>query len=189
MDNGYFSVAYAATVNLLQLNDGEQIPSLEDFEGEIPMPFRMSHHFTFLESSAQQQLQKLHGVEATSAIMEYLNVQNVKLDLLLNHALSQEIDDENKYTTHTLGGSRFTVTFDHEPILNAQYRIKLFLVDPSYAVYAYATITEVEEQDESFLVTFEYSRILEADEDKLIRAALHQQQKMLRKRAQDRKNK
>lgn len=188
MDNGYFSVDYAATVNLFKLENGEALPSLEDFESEIPVPFRMSHHFTFLESRAQQQLQKLHGVEATSAIMEYLSVQNEKLDLLLNHALAQEIEKQNKYTTHSLGGSRFTVTFEQEPIVDDQYRIKLFLVDPAYAVYAYAQVTAVEPNEDAYLVTFEYCRILEADEDKLIRAALHQQQKMLRQRAEDRKN-
>ena len=53
-------------------------------------------------------------------------------------------------------------------------------------MYCYGHVSQIEKVDDAYLVTVKYDLLRELDEDLLIKAALHQQQKLLRQRSLDR---
>ena len=68
-------------------------------------------------------------------------------------------------------------------------KAKLFLEHPAAAIYCYAEVFSSEAKDSGFEIKFKYAHLRDADQDLLIKAALHQQQKLLRQRSLDRDNK
>ena len=67
--------------------------------------------------------------------------------------------------------------------------MKLFLDHPAAAIYCYAQVVECESAEQGYVVTLKYKLLREADQDLLIKAALYQQQKLLRQRSLERDNK
>ncbi len=65
-------------------------------------------------------------------------------------------------------------------------RVKLFLEYPAAAIYCYASVMQCQQEPEHTLVTLKYDLLRDVDQDLLIKAALYQQQRLLRQRSLDR---
>ncbi len=111
----------------------------------------------------------------------------------MGYMLSHEDQPEHRFITHTFGASRFSYLSPSPLEHGVHARVKLFLDHPPTAIYCYGVVTDCERHDDDennqphYLIQIQYTRLLEEDQDTLIRAALYHQQKLLRKRARDRK--
>lgn len=188
----YFSVRAAMRINVEPLADNQPQPDADGFIAEIPAPFRLASQCGQLDADVEKDLQSIDPNDA-SALFRILQTQNEKLTLMMGYMLSHEDQPSHRFITHTFGASRFSYLSPSPLALGVHARVKLFLDHPPTAIYCYGVVTDCEhhQEDDSnqphYLIQIQYTRLLEEDQDTLIRAALYHQQKLLKKRARDRK--
>ncbi|AMG31712.1 PilZ domain-containing protein [Grimontia hollisae] len=181
----YFSVHAHLKINVDVLPDDEHIPSEAEFGREIPLAFRIASECGDLDSSVEKEIQALQHDEG-HALTKFLHAQNQKINLLLGFMLSQQDDPNLRYQTETFGASSLTFIARKAFKKGQHVRLKLFLENPPSAIYCYGSVYGCKEKNGKFAVGVKYIRLQEEDRDVLIRAALHQQQKLLRQRALER---
>jgi len=177
----YFLVNHQLAINVELLNNDENIPDTQQFEQEIPAPFRMASDLAKIDSQALHAL-KLNN-ETTQALWFYLQAQNQKINTLLTYVLSQQ--DEQKFHYQTSAFSAGCCFFDcSDNTFSAQQnvRLKIFIPEESAAIYCYAMVSTVNNKR----VELTYQRIREEDRELLIRTSLHIQSKQLKFRATQR---
>lgn len=184
-DQEYFTVHHRMTVNVEPLAQGQSLPTYEQFESEIPAPFLVASEFSQLDLLNDSARSELNNSDFRHVI-ELLDTQNSKLNLLLTFMLSQQDNENYRHQTVSFGASLFRYLTPTPLSVDQIVRAKLFLDHPAAAIYSYGHVVECQAQDEQFLVTIKYDRLRDIDEDLLIKAALYQQQKMLRQRSLNR---
>ncbi|SIN83413.1 hypothetical protein [Salinivibrio sp. ES.052] len=188
----YFSVRAAIRINVEPLADNQPQPDADGFMAEIPAPFRLASQCGQLDADVEKDL---HAVEPdnASALFRVLQAQNEKITLMMGYMLSHEDHPSHRFITHAFGASSFSYLSQPPLEIGAHARVKIFLDYPPTAIYCYGVVTGCEPHADSdknqpkHLIQIQYTRLLEEDRDTLIRAALHHQQKLLKKRAQNRK--
>lgn len=183
----FFTVQHAMKANIEPLAKDYTLPSLDNLEAETPTPFIVASEFSRLDPLQESARAELNSSELRHVI-ELLDTQNAKLNLLLGYMLSQQDDSRYAVTTESFGASRFTYRTDKALAIDTPVRAKLFLEHPAAAIYCYGQITQCEARSSDFLIEVKFTRIKDTDQDILIRAALHQQQKLLRQRSLERGN-
>ncbi len=183
--NEYFSVHSDLIINVEPLAIDAQLPDMEEFEREIPAPFKIAQECSALDNITENELSFLKQ-DNGKRLAEYLNKQNQKLDLLLSYLLIQQNDDNFRYKTITFGASKFTFKSHHALSVGQAAKVKLFIEHPASAIYCYAKVTQCIEDECDFRIEMAYQRLRDIDEDLLIKAALFQQQKALKLRSQKR---
>ena len=181
-DQEYFTVHHKMTVNVEPLAQDETLPSFEQFEGEIPAPFLVAREFSHLDLLNDNARTELKNNDFRHVI-ELLDTQNAKLNLLLTFMLSQQDDEKYRHQTLSFGASKFSYAAEGKLPLNAKARVKMFMDHPPAAIYCYGHVENCELKDDRYIVTLKYDLLRDQDEDLLIKAALYQQQKLLRQRS------
>lgn len=184
-DQEYFTVHHRMTVNVEPLAPDHTLPSYEQFESEIPAPFLVASEFSQLDLLNDSARSELNNSDFKHVI-ELLDTQNSKLNLLLTFMLSQQDNEAYRHQTVSFGASLFSYLAAKPLPTNQAVRAKLFLEHPAAAIYSYGHVIESEPQDDQYLITIKYDLLRDLDEDLLIKAALYQQQKMLRQRSLNR---
>ncbi|CAH0533788.1 hypothetical protein VST7929_01663 [Vibrio stylophorae] len=183
----YFSVHHGLTINLEPLTIDASLPDPVQFEQEIPAPFRTANEFTLIDERAVKQLSELGLGAQAPALLDYLNAQQQKLDLLLTYILSQQDDPQKRYQTQTFGASQMTLICPPNLTLNQYCKLWIFLQHPASAVYCYGQVVALDQNEQNeTIATIRYTLLQEQDRDKLIRGALYHQQQLLRQRSQHR---
>ncbi|HIF9369274.1 TPA: PilZ domain-containing protein [Photobacterium damselae] len=184
----YFSVHYDLKINVYPLEVGVTLPDHQTFVKEIPPLFRVASECSEQEEQAER-LVKGISQDENAAIVQYLFAQNSKINLLLSYVLSQQDDAKHRFYTTSFGASKLNYIATQPLAVNQYVQTTLFLDYPPAAIYSYAQVSRCELlANNQFEVELRYVRLQEEDKDLLIRAALHQQQKLLRQRAQQRSN-
>ncbi|MFT6985011.1 MAG: hypothetical protein ACJAT7_000818 [Psychromonas sp.] len=181
MTSEYFLVNHQLAINVKLLNSDENIPDDQQFEQEIPAPFRMASDLANIDTQALHSL-KLNN-ETTQALWFYLQAQNQKINTLLTYVLSQQ--DEQKFHYQTTAFSAGCCLFhcpDNTFAMDQNVRLKIFIPEESAAIYCYARVSSVDNDS----VELTYQQIREEDRELLIRASLHIQSKQLKFRATQR---
>ncbi|MFA0414841.1 PilZ domain-containing protein [Vibrio renipiscarius] len=184
-DQEYFTVHYSMIANVELLAEEATYPSFNQFEAEIPAPFLVASEFSSLDQlndSARSEL-KSHDFKH---VIQLLDTQNSKLNLLLTFMLSQQDDPALRRKTITFGASQFSYAASEALALGQKLRIKLFLDHPAAAIYCYGSVSECTEDNQQHVITVKYDLLRDLDQDLLIKAALYQQQKLLRQRSLNR---
>ncbi len=184
-DQEYFTVHHALTINVEPLKSEEQIPSYENFVNEIPAPFIVASEFSQLDQLSDAAKLELKNSDFKH-VVQLLDTQNSKLNLLLTFMLSQQDDPQYRRTTKSFGASQLSYFSEQSNEVGTKLRVKLFLEHPAAAIYCYATVDSIEQQNDGNIITVKYDLLRDTDQDLLIKAALHQQQKILRQRSLDR---
>lgn len=184
-DQEYFTVHHKMTVNVEPLLPEEPIPSFDQFISEIPAPFLVASEFSNLDLLNDNARNELKNNDFKHVIA-LLDTQNAKLNLLLTFMLEQQNAEEYRHYTNSFGASQFSYTASSPLQLEGKVRVRLFLDHPAAAIYSYGHVVQCEPQDEQFLITIKYDLLRDLDEDLLIKAALYQQQKILRQRTLNR---
>lgn len=184
----YFTVHHNLTINVEALGTDFALPDEETFTSEIPAPFIVSSEFSRLDTLSDNARLELQNKELKHVI-HLLDTQNAKLNLLLSFMLSQQDDVATRFQTTQFGASQLSYRTDTALETNQLVRVKLFLDHPAAAIYCYAEVVECVASESGFLITLKYKMLRDSDQDLLIKAALHQQQKLLRQRSLERDKK
>ena len=176
--NEYFIVNHPLNINVEPLLGSQSIPNDLDFNHEIPAPFRMASDLASLDMNTLQSL-KLNN-ESIQGLWDYLDIQNHKINILLTYVLSQQDDKQFHYKTNSFsaGGCKFKSKDVGSFYVEQNVRLKLFIHEKSAAVYCYAQVSEINEDE----ISLYYVQIREEDRELLIRTTLYIQSQQLKLR-------
>ncbi len=181
--NEFFSIEHDFSINILALDKNKNL-TYDEFINNMPTPFRMASDMSSLDQAALRPLQALTGV--ASKLVEFLNHQSSKIDLLIGYILKQEDDEEHRYQGIKFGGGGLLFTSKKAFELSQLLELKIFLQNENYAVYCYGEVIEIEEIDSNYLHKVIFHFIREDDREILVRTSLHEQSKQLQALAQQR---
>lgn len=183
--NEFFSIEHDFSVNILPL-EPTNVTSFEQFLADMPTPFKMASDMKSIDQSALRPLQALSGV--AGQLVEFLNHQSEKIDLLIGYILSQQDDEEHRYQGIKFGGGGLLFAASTAFKLAQLLEIKIFLLNQNCAVYCYGEVIEIQQDEKSYLHKVIFHFIREDDREILVRNSLHEQSKQLQRLAQQRNN-
>ena len=126
------------------------LPNLEQLEQEMPEPFRIAGAIAHVDMSAARQLRNVD--EELGVLVEVINQQSFKINMLLSYLLSQLDDPVCRHHTQSVGGSQLSF-ISSLPLQPGQLlRLKLFLQEEAAAIYCYGQVSEIESQPTGLLV-------------------------------------
>jgi len=178
----YFSVEHGISLNVRPLDC--PLPSTDELAAAIPAPFLMASDVNSLNSSALRSLNRLG--ELAEELVNYLQQQARKIDLLLHYVLRQQDDESTRYITQSYSGSGCCYLADSALSLLQVVEVKLFLDNNDGAVFCYGQVLSCEQVAEKWQVKVVFSCIREEDRELIVRASLHQQSKLLKQKAEQR---
>jgi len=179
----FFSITHEFNINILAL-DASKVSSFEQFLLDMPTPFKMASDITTIDQAALRPLQGLSGV--ASQLVDFLNHQSEKINLLMGYILSQQDDKQHRYQGIKFGGGGLLFTAASPFNIGQLIEMKIFLVTDNCAIYCYSEVIEVIEKDNSFQHKVIFHFIREEDREVLVRTSLHQQSKQLQQLAKQR---
>lgn len=183
--NEFFTIEHDFNVNVVSI-DKNKANDYQHFLNEMPMPFKMATDMSTLDQSALRPLQALSGV--AGQLVEYLNHQAKKIDLLMSYILSQHDEQATRYQGINFGGGGITFLTSIEFQLSDYVELKIFIQSDNCAVYCYGEIIEVTKQDNDYLNKVIFHFIRDEDREILVRASLHKQSEQLQQLAKQRRN-
>ena len=184
MSEQFFSVAHSFPINVMPLASEYPLPSLEQLEQEMPEPFRIAGAIAHVDMNAARHLRNLD--EELGVLVEVINQQSFKINMLLSYLLSQLDDPAYRHTTHSIGASQVSFLSSQPLPLGQRVRLKLFLQEEAAAIYCYGEVSQIERLPTGFHIHAQYVVIREADREALVRATLHIQSRQLKLRAEQR---
>jgi hypothetical protein len=179
----FFSIEHDFSINILPL-EPTKVTNFEQFLANMPTPFKMASDMKSIDQSALRPLQALSGV--TGQLVEFLNHQSAKIDLLIGYILSQQDDEEHRYQGIKFGGGGLLFTSEKAFKLAELLEIKVFLLNQNCAIYCYGEVIEIQQENESYLHKVIFHFIREDDREILVRNSLHEQSKQLQLLAKQR---
>lgn len=186
----YFAIKEPLAINVVPLpSQGDhkpQVPSEESFLAALPAVFQMAGELQQHEQPTTQQIRALG--DAGHAILELFQQQNQKLNALLGYLLRYEDDPEDRYQGFEYGGAGVGFHSPKPFSLGQLVELKLFLNAESAALYCIGEVIDCEDAEPGYRVRVLFRRIREADQELMVRAALHAQTRLLKKRASERTN-
>jgi hypothetical protein len=181
----FFTVQHGLSIQVKWLDSGVMLPSNPEFESEIPSEFKIACEFSHLDNRNEQAAAELakHDMQAVNDLFQN---QNKKINILLGFFLAQYRENQSSTVTTNFGAGELSYVSPQTVSKGDLAQVTLFLENPSAAVYCYAECVDVTATEQGCEVKLEYRLIREDDRDLLIRAALNQQQKLLRQRSLNR---
>tara|TARA_R110002050_G_scaffold85133_8_gene181719 strand:- start:3772 stop:4374 length:603 start_codon:yes stop_codon:yes gene_type:complete len=181
--NEFFSIEHEFSINILPVEEHMGV-SYEQFLANMPTPFKMASDMSTIDQAALRPLQALSG--SAAQLVDYLNHQSKKIDLLIGYILSQQDEEQHRYQGLRFGGGGLLFTANTAFNLTQILEMKIFLLNENYAVYCYGEVIEIENIDNSFHHKVIFHFIREEDREILVRTSLHEQSKQLQALAQQR---
>ena len=181
----FFTIAYKYSVNVEKLI--QPIDPIS-FENSIPLPFKLASDNATIDQKALRSLNHLAG--SASQLVNYLQQQANKIDLLVQYILSQHDDTDSRVEGTHIGGGGLSFKSSDQFLLADNLITKIFLPEHNCAVYCHGEVIEKELIDDSvchYKVIF--NNILEDDREILVKTSLHIQSKELQLLAQLRNEK
>ena len=180
----FFSIEHNFNVNLQKV-EKDSITSFDDFIASMPMPFKMAGEMTTIDQAALRPLQGLSGV--ASQLVDFLNHQSHKIELLVGYILSQQDDESMRFKGVKFGGGGIIFQSDKPFALGDYLELKVFLLDENCAVFCLGEVVELDQVDGLYHHKVIFHFIRDEDQEALVRHSLHQQSKQLQELAQKRK--
>jgi hypothetical protein len=180
----YYAIKERIEINVRPQPESFQLPSAEAFEHEVPEVFRLASEMQSVDTQSLTALRNL-GSSGT-LIADVLNQQNRKLNALLGYLLSHEAADDDRHHTFEYGGAGVGYLASTALPLHTLVELRLFLPAESAAIYSYAEVVECETEDDHYRIRLLFVRISDDDRDVIVRASLHAQSRLLKKRAAER---
>lgn len=184
--NEYFQLEHRVNVNITLGGDWSTLPSDEEFDRSIPVPYKIASEMKGMEQTMLRPLRQLGDV--IEPLANYLKAQSRKIDLMMSYILQSEDETGDQYTTFSYGGGGFTFYTDTQWQTDQWFTCKLFFDDEATAVFCLSKLISCEdkssEDDVKYLNTMVFRKIREEDRESIVRASLHQQSKQLLKKTQ-----
>ena len=180
----FFSIEHAFSVNLKRV-EKNTFASFDDFMAQMPMPFKMASEMSTIDQAALRPLQGLSGT--ASLLVDFLNHQTNKIELLVGYILSQQDDESMRYQGVKFGGGGIIFQTKDAFELGDFLELKIFLLEENCAVFCLGEVVEITTQDNNIQHKVIFHFIRDEDQEILVRHSLHQQSKQLQELAQKRK--
>lgn len=179
----FYLIAHPINANVLDANAEQQQAlaqqSMHDFEANMPYAFRIAGEMADFQS---QSLKPLRGLgEKLGDLVDYLQFQAKKIDLMMSYILQQQDDPKSRVSAIKFGGGGVVIATTETISIGETRIVKLFLESESAAVYCYAEAIASVQHDDSNHVSFLFTHIRDTDQELLVRASLHLQTAALRK--------
>lgn len=180
----FFSIDYTFNINVNVITQ-DTPPNFEQFVANMPAPFKIASEVNTLDQNALRPLQAVAGV--AGQLMEYLNHQAKKMDLLVGYILSQQDVENNRFQAVKFGGGGIVFNSNSASFDTGNFiEMKLFFSDENTAMYCIGEIVNSEFVTNDHQHTVVFHHIREEDREALVRHSLHQQSKQLQALAQQR---
>lgn len=179
----FFSIEHDFSINILPL-ELSKAASFEQFLIDMPTPFKMASDIKSIDQSALRPLQSISGV--ASQLVEFLNHQSAKIDLLIGYILSQQDEEEHRYQGIEFGGGGLLFSSEKVFDIAQLLELKVFFLNKNSAIYCYGEVIEVQQKDSSYIHKVIFHFIREEDREILVRNSLHEQSKQLQALAEKR---
>jgi len=181
----FFSINYSFNINA-QLIKVAQLPSYQEFLANMPTPFKIASEIHSLDQSALRPLQTVAGV--AHQLMDYLNHQTKKMDLLVGYILSQQNNADTRFQALKFGGGGIIFNDNVTEKFNSGdfLELKLFFTDENSALYCIGEIIESELINGQTQHKVIFHHIRQEDQETLVRLSLQQQARQLQALAQQR---
>jgi len=179
----FYLISHPINANVLDADSHQQqalsAQSMQEFEANMPYAFRIAGEMAEIQS---QSLKPLRGLgEKLSDLVDYLQFQSKKIDLMMSYILQQQDDLNKRVRAIKFGGGGVVIETKHNIAIGETRVIKLFLETESAAVYCYAEAIESVPYEDFNHVSFLFTHIRDTDQELLVRASLHLQTAALRK--------
>ena len=197
--NPYFSVPHPFTAYLSLWDENQPLPSEMALRSMQSLGIQLLSEVKALEASCLLQLRHLDN--EAKVVVDFLKLQSRKVDLVLQHVLEKEVQEGDKFSGCQFGGSGIRLMISEALPLGRQYKVTLFIHEELVAILCFAKVTACLVSQEGqfdgqhvqnpnaaspYLVDLEFSQILDADVEQLVKASLNVQQKQLKLRKQAR---
>ncbi len=179
----FFSIEHNFTINIVPIENNNDV-SYEQFLNNMPMPFKLASDTVTIDQAALRPLQGLSGV--AGQLVDFLNHQSQKIDLLIGYILSQQDEEQHRYQGIKFGGGGVKFTSDTAFDLGQLLEMKIFLLESNCAVYCYGEIIEFKQTENTYYHKVIFHFIQENDREILVRASLHKQSRQLQLLSQQR---
>lgn len=179
----FFAIEHEFTINILPITTHKGV-SFEQFLIDMPTPFKMASDMSSIDQAALRPLQALSGV--ASQLVEFLNHQSSKIDLLIGYILKQQDDEKHRFQGVKFGGGGLSFTAEKPFELAQLLEMKIFLLNQNCGVYCYGEVIEIEKENDNYLHKVIFHFIREDDREMLVRTSLHEQSKQLQTLAKQR---
>lgn len=177
----FFKISHPISVNVLPLST-QTLPSLEDFEANMPHAFKLAGQFSSIDVSALRAI-KLTTLESET-LVKFLDAQAKKIDWMLSYILEQQDDPKYRHQAVKFGGGGLVVRHPEPLTVGSFAELKLFLPTEHSAVYTHGEVIACDKDEDEYHIAFLFSRIRESDQELLVRATLHLQTQQLKARQQ-----
>ncbi len=186
MSDHFFTVKHALPINVIPLAMDYPVPDLLTLENELPEVFRIANAVAEMDSHAHQRMGAISNDDA-KALISAINLQAQKIEIILNYILSQT--DEPRFRAKTTSFSGNQIVYNSKKLLkmNQPVRLKIFLPEEYAAIYCYGLIKKRAKAKNGFQLLVKFASIREMDQELIVRASLHVQSKLLRKRAEQKR--
>lgn len=180
----YFQINESNRVNLYAVEPSGVPKTNAELEADIPALFKLANEVNELEQTSLRPLRNLGDV--AQELAAFLQAQSRKIDLIMSHILASEQPDDNANYCDSYGGGGVKLTSADVYELGQTFRTKLFLQHEASAIYCYTELVAIEKcDDDKYQYTLLFTAIRDADQDLVVRAALHAQTRQLKKRQQE----
>jgi hypothetical protein len=177
--NAFYLIGHPIKVNLENATAQDASQSMDEFEKAMPYAFRISSQMSEIESRALRPFRSMG--EKFDELVEYLQLQAKKMDLMMSYILQQQDQEAYRFTAVKFGGGGAVIAMNRPVELGEYATLKLFVESEAAAIYCIAQAVACEPADDEFHVSYAYERIREQDQELLVRASLHLQTAQLRK--------
>ncbi|MCC4832424.1 hypothetical protein LMH66_07245 [Shewanella sp. 10N.7] len=187
--NAYFTVPHQFNVYLESWPESKGIPTEADLRSMQSVGLKLLSEVKELEASCLLQLRGLDN--DAKAVVDFLKLQSRKVDLVLHHVLEKEVQTGDKFQGSHFGGSGISLTSETALNVGDYFKTSIYISSELVAILCLCQVTqcqriENESQTATYNISLEFSQILDADVEQLVKASLNVQQKMLKMRKQSR---
>ena len=175
----FFLISHPTKVNVCAVSANAAQQSMEEFESNMPYAFRIASELSEIESQALKPLRSMG--EKLDELVNYLQLQARKIDLMMSYILIQQDDEQHRAEAVKFGGGGLIVSQTNAVEVGLVAEVKVFLEKEAAAVFCLAEVIEVEAVDDLYHVSYVYTHIRDQDQELLVRASLHLQTSQLRK--------
>lgn len=177
--NAFYLIAHPLKLNIEPASAEQARQSIDEFVQSMPYAFRISSQMSEIEANALRPFRSMG--EKFDDLVEYLQLQAKKMDLMMSYILQQQDNAEYRHTAIKFGGGGVVAAMNEAVKVGTFSTIKLFLENEAAAIFCIGEVVKCEKHEDVFAVSYAYSKIREEDQELLVRASLHLQTSQLRK--------
>ncbi|MCE9687803.1 hypothetical protein LZP73_16605 [Shewanella sp. AS16] len=193
--NPYFSVPHNFAVYLSPWPEDKPLPSESSLRAMQSQGMQLLTEAKALEAHCLLQLRQLDN--EAKAVVDFLKIQSRKVDLVLQYVLEREHQQGDKYIGMQFGGSGLVIATPAPLPIGSQHQLMLYIHDELVAILCIASVSSSVEAAPVAPINgdtpapcwhtrLDFSQILDADVEQLVKASLNVQQKQLKQRKQAR---